>query len=101
MIKSLNVNIETEGLISGSEFHNCGPRALRLLSPYFAVFRLYAKYDMQLVIYDWWVLGHFKPKNHTRKIDKIHKDFELYQVFIHNLRSQNVPIPQLYTTDAY
>ena len=27
-------------------------------------------------------------KNHTRKIDKIHKDFELYQVFMHNFLRQ-------------
>ena len=27
-------------------------------------------------------LGHFGLKNHTRKIDKTHKVFELYQVFM-------------------
>ena len=29
----------------------------------------------------WDILGR---KNHTRKIDKIYKDFELYQVFMNN-----------------
>ena len=28
------------------------------------------------------VLGHFGLKNRTRKIDKIHRDFKLYQVFL-------------------
>ena len=67
------------------------------------------------VVYNWGLLAHVVQKNHTRKINKIHKDFELYQVFIHNFLSQNVlipqrpsstshpptPHPQLYKTDAY
>ena len=34
--------------------------------------------------------------NHTRKSDKIHKDFELYQAFMHNFLSQNVSIFPIY-----
>ena len=30
------------------------------------------------------VLANFGSKNQTRKIDKIHKNFELYQVFMYN-----------------
>ena len=37
-------------------------------------------------------MEHFWPKNHRRKIEKIHKDFELYQVFIYNFLSQNILI---------
>ena len=36
------------------------------------------------------------PKNCTRKIDKIHKDFEQYQVFMHNFLYQNIWIFPLY-----
>ena len=32
--------------------------------------------------FDLGVLGHLRLKNMTRKNDKIHKDFELYQVFM-------------------
>ena len=35
-------------------------------------------------------------KNHTRKISKIHKDSELYQLFMHNFLYQNVPRFPLY-----
>ena len=45
------------------------------------------------------ILGYQKIlsfKNHTRKIDKIHKDFELYQVFKHNFLYKNVWIFPLY-----
>ena len=31
-------------------------------------------------------------KNHKRKIDKINKVFELYQVFMHNFPSKTIPI---------
>ena len=31
-------------------------------------------------------------KDHTRKIEKIHKDFELYQVFMHNFLGNYIPI---------
>ena len=34
--------------------------------------------------------------NHTRKSDKIHKDFELYQAFMHNFLSQNISIFPIY-----
>ena len=30
------------------------------------------------------------PKRHTRKFREVHKDFELYQVFMHNFLYQNV-----------
>ena len=33
-------------------------------------------------IQKWHVWKHFVPKNHTRKIGRIHKDFEPYQVFM-------------------
>ena len=33
-----------------------------------------------------------KKQNHTRKIGKIHGDFWIYQVFIHDYMSQNVSI---------
>ena len=36
------------------------------------------------------------PKNHTKKNDKIHKNFELYQVFMHNFLYQNAWIFSLY-----
>ena len=36
------------------------------------------------------------PKNHTRKISKIDKGFELCQVFMHNLLYQNIRIFALY-----
>ena len=29
------------------------------------------------------VLGHFRLKTQTKKIDKVHTDFELYQVFMY------------------
>ena len=68
------------------------------------------------VVYNWGLLAHVEPKNHARKINEIHKDFELYQVF--NFLSENVlipqrpsstspppppptPHPQLYKNDAY
>ena len=36
---------------------------------------------------------HFGSENYATKIDKTHKDFELYQVFIHNALSKNLVIP--------
>ena len=47
------------------------------------------------------VLGHFGSKNHTRKInnnhkDFNHKDFELHQVFMHTFLGQTVLIFSLY-----
>ena len=35
-------------------------------------------------------------KNQKRKIAKIHKDFELYQVFMYNVICQTVPIFPIY-----
>ena len=36
------------------------------------------------------------PQNHTREIDKIHKDWELYQVFMHKFLFQNVQVLPLH-----
>ena len=36
-----------------------------------------------------------RPKDHTKKIDKIHKGFGLYQVFMHNFMCQNVRYLQI------
>ena len=38
------------------------------------------------------VSKHFGAKNDTRRNNKIHKDRELYQVFIHNFLCQNFQI---------
>ena len=35
-------------------------------------------------------------KNHKRKIDKINKVFELYQIFMHNFPSKTIPIFPIY-----
>ena len=42
------------------------------------------------------VLGHFGTEIKTRKIVKIHKDFELYQVFMYNFLCQNVLVFSIY-----
>ena len=42
------------------------------------------------------ILKHFGSKNHTRKIDKIRQDFELYQVFMYNYLCEIVPIFPMY-----
>ena len=42
------------------------------------------------------VSGYFGPKNITRLISYIQKDFELYQVLLHNFLCQNVLILPLY-----
>ena len=36
------------------------------------------------------------PKNHTKKMDKIHEDFELYQAIMSNFLYQTVPISPIY-----
>ena len=41
-------------------------------------------------------MGHFGQRKSYKKIDKIDKDFELYEVFIHNFFCQNVWIFPLY-----
>ena len=52
LIKSFNINTEVADLIfSAIEFRKCGPRALRLLSPYFVVFEFCTKMSCLL-----WVL---------------------------------------------
>lgn len=38
----------------------------------------------------------FGPKNYTRKIDKIHKNFELYEFLMYNYLCQTVPIFSAY-----
>ena len=45
--------------------------------------------------FDLGALKHFKPKNQTRKTDKIHKDFELY-FFMYNFLWQTVLIFPIY-----
>ena len=42
------------------------------------------------------VLEILSQKNHTKKISSIHKDFELYQLFMHNFLHQNVLMFPLY-----
>ena len=42
------------------------------------------------------LLGYLGPKNRSKKISKIHKDFELYQLYMHNFLCQNVSILPLY-----
>ena len=44
----------------------------------------------------WGYRNILSAKNHTKTIDKIHKDFELHQVFMHNFLCQNVWILPLY-----
>ena len=51
---------------------------------------------LQRVVCELRVWGHFGPKSHTRKIGNVHKDFEQYQLLIHNVLCQNVPIFLLY-----
>ena len=34
-----------------------------------------------------------RPKNHTRKTDKIHKDFWIMSSLLYNFLSKNVPMP--------
>ena len=41
------------------------------------------------------------PKNDTRKVEKIHKGFKLYQVFMHNFLCQNIWIFSLFIYIAY
>ena len=48
--------------------------------------------------FDLGVLKHFELKNQRRKIVKIHKDFEQYQVFMYNFLCQNVLIFYLSTS---
>ena len=45
-----------------------------------------------MIVYDLGVLRHVGPKNHTRKIDKIHKSVEIYQLLMHNFLGQKVRI---------
>ena len=40
----------------------------------------------------WWYRDILGSKNCTKEIGNIHKDFELYQLFMHNFLCQNVPI---------
>lgn len=47
-------------------------------------------------LYELGVSEHFEIKNYTREINNIHKNFELYQTFMHNFFCQNIPIFSLY-----
>ena len=44
----------------------------------------------------WKYGGILSPKNHTRKIHKTRKDFQLYQVFSNNCLVQNIQISSLH-----
>ena len=48
-----------------------------------------------LTNFDLGVSKHCVPKNHTKKSEKFIKIFKLYQVFMHNFWSQNVPMPPI------
>ena len=45
---------------------------------------------------DFGVSAQFRSKKLPQKIDSIHKDFKLYQVFMHNFLCENVSILPLY-----
>ena len=53
-----------------------------------------------------WVSVQFVPQNHVEKIGNIHKDFELYQIFMHIVLCQNFSelyillIRQIYTLQS-
>ena len=49
------------------------------------------------VVYNIGALRNFGSKNQTRKNDKIHKEFELYQLFMYNFLCQTVLIFPIYT----
>ena len=51
--------------------------------------RTFFPLEHTLVWRNWDIIG---SKNQTTKIDKIHKDFELYQAFTYNFLSQTVPV---------
>ena len=60
----------------------------------------YIKFQIFLVLncfkcFNKYILGQNVPKNQKKKV-KIHKDFELYQVFMYNFLCQNVPILSYY-----
>ena len=42
-----------------------------------------------LIVHELWVSVQFVPQNHVEKIGNIHKDFELYQIFMHIVLCQN------------
>ena len=52
-------------------------------------------------MYNFRVFGDFVPKKQTKKFDKIHKDFELYQVFMPNVLGQNARVFALYIYITY
>ena len=47
-------------------------------------------------LYVWGEGGILSLKYHTRKMSNIHKDSELYQLFMHNFLYQNIPMFPLY-----
>ena len=48
------------------------------------------------IFFELLVFGYSGPKNRTIKISNIHKDFELFQLFMHNFLCQNISIFILY-----
>ena len=59
-----------------------------------------------LIVHELWVSVQFVPQNHVEKIGNIHKDFELYQIFMHIVLCQNFSelyillIRQIYTLQS-
>ena len=59
-----------------------------------------------LIVHELWVSVQFVPQNHVEKIGSIHKDFELYQIFMHIVLCQNFSelyillIRQIYTLQS-
>ena len=59
-----------------------------------------------LIVHKLWVSVQFVPQNHVEKIGNIHKDFELYQIFMHIVLCQNFSelyillIRQIYTLQS-
>ena len=60
------------------------------IRPYFLTFLI--KWEVHISMLVRGIGRVWAQKNHTRKIDNIHKDFELYQVFMDNFLCQNVLI---------
>ena len=59
-----------------------------------------------LIVHELWVSVQFVPQNHVEKIGNIHKDFELYQIFMLIVLCQNFSelyillIRQIYTLQS-
>ena len=61
-----------------------------------SLFNLLSVYLVYSISIKFGGIGTFCPKHQTRKIDKIHKDFELYRVFMHNFVANCPNIPDIY-----